>query len=535
MSQYTLTVVDTTGIQDYIFGTNQLRQNVGASYLVECATRKWAVEALPEPHNVTDLDSEVPFTEQTIEDGQLAAEVIYAGGGNTVILFNGHDDAIAFARRLTRTVLTQAPGLQVVLVHKDFDWQKEALGGEKGIIAQAMTNLTKKKADHLESSPILGLGITAACAFTGLPAVPQDIERHLISAEVKAKLDAESEANRRLLRLFNFGDHGVDHEPARDFDDFGRTKGESSYIAVIHTDGNGMGQRIQRNRSKFPEASENRDYIRAMRRFSISVQLAASEALQSTIERLFEMIQHEDDGDYMGKNKEIRIQDNKLPFRPIVFGGDDVTFVCDGRLGLSLAAYYLKQFCSHQLADGAPAHCRAGIAVVKTHYPFARAYTLAEELCNSAKVYIKKRQQPPYDEDGLTAMDWHFAVSGLVRDLSEVRDLEYSEGSLLMRPIRVTDPERHWPSWSTFRRIVKEFQTGDQWVERRNKVMGLREALRSGPESVKHFLAVYNVGRLPPIAHQPDMESRGWQGGRCGYFDAIEAMDFFVPLEGEEP
>jgi hypothetical protein len=26
-----------------------------------------------------------------------------------------------------------------------------------------------------------------------------------------------------------------------------------------------------------------------------------------------------------------------LPFRPIVFGGDDVTFICDGRLGLSLA------------------------------------------------------------------------------------------------------------------------------------------------------------------------------------------------------
>jgi hypothetical protein len=25
-----------------------------------------------------------------------------------------------------------------------------------------------------------------------------------------------------------------------------------------------------------------------------------------------------------------------LPFRPLVYGGDDVTFVCDGRLGLVL-------------------------------------------------------------------------------------------------------------------------------------------------------------------------------------------------------
>ncbi len=34
MAKYTLTVVDTTGIQPYLFGTNSLRQNAGASYLV---------------------------------------------------------------------------------------------------------------------------------------------------------------------------------------------------------------------------------------------------------------------------------------------------------------------------------------------------------------------------------------------------------------------------------------------------------------------------------------------------------------------
>jgi len=25
---------------------------------------------------------------------------------------------------------------------------------------------------------------------------------------------------------------------------------------------------------------------------------------------------------------------------------------------------------------------------------------------------------------------------------------------------------------------------------------------------------------------------QGWQGGECGYFDVIEALDMFVPLEG---
>lgn len=31
-----LTIIDTTGIQDYIFNTNKLRHIVGASFLVNC-------------------------------------------------------------------------------------------------------------------------------------------------------------------------------------------------------------------------------------------------------------------------------------------------------------------------------------------------------------------------------------------------------------------------------------------------------------------------------------------------------------------
>jgi hypothetical protein len=529
MSQYTLTVVDTSGIQDYIFGTNQLQQNVGASYLVDCATRKWVAEALPNPHNVIDLDDrEKPFTDQAIEDGGLKAEVVYAGGGNTVILFASHDLAVEFSRRLTRNVLLKAPGLRIVLAHQEFDWHSQPLGGESGAVCKAMSTLALHKAEPPSSSPLLGLGITAACIYTGLPAVVEEPEEHrLVSAEVKAKLDAECSAHDRLKSLVDW----YGYEVPKDFDDFGRTVGESSYIAVVHTDGNEMGKRIQRVRDRFPTADKNRQYIQAMRAFSISVQDAAGDALQSTVDKLARAVVDGKIGD------EIELRDNKLPLRPIVFGGDDVTFVCDGRLGLSLASYYLEQFSSHGLADGEPTHCRAGIAVVKTHYPFARAYALAEDLCASAKAYIRERQQPPYNENGLTALDWHFAVGGLVRDLKQVRELEYQvsgEGTLLMRPIRLSDSDGDWRSWNTFSRITQEFRAGEKWAERRNKIKALRDALRTGREAVEHFRAVYSLNELPPILGQPDMAVQGWQGGRCGYFDAIEAMDFCVLLEGDE-
>lgn len=39
MTQFWLVIVDTTGIQSYIFGSNRLRENVGASYLVHQATQ----------------------------------------------------------------------------------------------------------------------------------------------------------------------------------------------------------------------------------------------------------------------------------------------------------------------------------------------------------------------------------------------------------------------------------------------------------------------------------------------------------------
>ena len=52
MASFVLTVVDTQGIQPYIFGTNRLAQNVGASFLVKEATHRWVAEALPAPNNV---------------------------------------------------------------------------------------------------------------------------------------------------------------------------------------------------------------------------------------------------------------------------------------------------------------------------------------------------------------------------------------------------------------------------------------------------------------------------------------------------
>jgi hypothetical protein len=348
----------------------------------------------------------------------------------------------------------------------------------------------------------------------------------IISAEVKAKTDAAEEAHKRLENLLGLNDYKI----PKDFEDFGRTRGESSYIAVVHIDGNQMGMRIKKYIQQ--NSPDNRSLIDAQRKFSNSIEKTAQEVLKKTTGLLVNAIKPDEKGSKKIAGT-IELRENKIPFRPIVLGGDDLTFASDGRLGLTLASYYLRESSKKNLVDKKPFYCRAGVAVIKTRFPFARGYALAEELCASAKKRIAELRDP--GEDDATVMDWHFAAGGLLEDLEAIRKREYTvkKGEFLyMRPVSLSCDSKDWRSWTTFERLVREFKEGETWKDRRNKVKALRETLRIGSgEAVEYFLKAYNLTRLPDIPEMPEMSRRGWQAGRCGYFDAIEAMDFYIPLE----
>lgn len=519
MPRLIVTAVNTTGIQNYIFGSNVLKHNVGASYLVRSATQDWVYEELVALGS-SNIDQKGHFNSQTIETDSLTSELVYAGGGNTVILFHSQDIARDFTRRLTRRVLTQAPGLQLVVCHTEFDWQAEALSQ---VVQTVLEKVSQKKRNLIVSTPLLGVSVTADCQYTGLPAVEKNKDNKRISAEIQAKETAFETAHSTLTQLLPLNGYEI----PKDFDDFGRTRGESSYIGVIHTDGNGMGKRVAAIADRYPHPGDNRSYIQAIRDFSQSVKQAAQDALVATYNQLIQSI---------GPNNKIgdvvSIRDRKLPLRPIVMGGDDVTFVCDGRLALTLTEFYLRQVTARTLTDNKPLSVRAGIAVVKSHFPFARAYALAEDLTRSAKGYIKERAAPPFYEQDLSAMDWHVAVSGVTLNLQQIRQREYTvpDGQLMMRPLRLASSSNDWRSWENFITIINGFRS-DKWNERRNKIIALRDALRKGEKAVRAFLQVHALPDLPVIPGNPDSAKTGWVGKHCVCFDAIEALEFFVPLK----
>ncbi|CBN58549.1 MULTISPECIES: Cas10/Cmr2 second palm domain-containing protein [Kamptonema] len=547
MSEYVVTILDTTGIQSYIFNTNRLRENIGASYLISQATGdldpstddwvKKKLEELGVPKN---------RQQEPIKNSGLNAELVYAGGGNAMLLFKSIDIAKDFTRKLSMQILEHAPGLNIVVAHCEFNWDNDCL--YEKVEKLHIEELEKQKRARIPSAPLLGLGVTALCNSTQLPAVNtnegyiKDIDREdicLVSRETEAKLKVVSSkhgepANQALKKRFADVLHQTDYQFPYRMDHLGRSRGESSYYAVIHADGNGMGERFKEYGK---DSRDNSDYVNRMRGLSNSVNKASLAAVKKVVNVLINSIHS--DGKVMGRFS-IFTQDGKhyLPFRPLVYGGDDVTFVCDGRLGLALATIYLQALQKPLLADGKQMRACAGVCIVKSHYPFARAYSLSEALCNNTKEFVREQKQQWAKE--FSGIDWHIAASGLFGTIGDIRQREYqvSTGELTMRPVLLQEEENEWRNWSNFINTVECFNSNrdekecQEWKERKNKILALREKLREGQPATKHFLKAYRIDRLPLMKGGDEIVLRetGWTEEHCGYFDAIEAMDFYFPL-----
>ncbi|MUH00444.1 hypothetical protein F7734_52510 [Scytonema sp. UIC 10036] len=562
MNNLVATVIDTTGIQKYIFCTNRLRENIGGSYLVQAATNEWVKECLGELGQVYIPNDETEdFKAYIPTNREILGELVYTGGGNTILLFKTEEYAKRFTQKLTTKILHEAPGLNIVIAHQVFDWDKDSLQEviEKKLIQEKLENQKRKPKS---SMPVLGLGVTASCNSTGLVAVDNSTrygipanDNYLISREIVAKLKAVDRNHNELANLklknsifkgLNLGNYHIPY----DVDDVGRSEGDSSYIAIVHADGNRLGNRFQ---DYLKTASNNEDCIIKMRKFSQVVNNAGKSALRAIAKSLIDLIIIDDNravikyvditsGEILNKIV-LQTRDGKtyLPFRPLVYAGDDITFVCDGRLGLSLAAKLLEKF--EEFTSNLPdykekATACAGIAIVKTHYPFAKAYALSEALCSNAKKWMKEKTND-YEKLIFSALDWHIAASGLIGSIHEIRKREYEVkipewnkiASLIMRPIHSCSYENEWRTWSNCAKVIHEFNTHKDWKDKRNKVMQLRDALRQGHEATKQFRQLHSLENLPKFSQaNTKLGEEGWWNGICAYFDAIEAMEFYIPL-----
>ena len=534
-----LLILDTTQIQTYVFGSNRLKENIGASYLVARATQDWVTECLA--------------------TSGASAELLYAGGGNAVIQFHEADGLMQFNRVYSQKCLETAPNLQIVSSHIDFNPQDSLSAAMKDLFKENARN----KASRALHLPLQGLGVTVQCHSTRQPATGLvDAGNNIkmpASSEIRAKFAATARSDhnktpsladqrlQEMLPLDKLNPTGIPLSYPIEFDNLGRSMQDFSYIAVVHADGDNMSGLMEGILDRHPDPENNEDLIKDIAQFSNHIKEVSQKALRQTLQRVCNLITDKDDKKVIIHSitdpdpleiaqitlmEDIDNQSYYLPVRPIVFGGDDMTLVCDGRLGLGIATVYLNEFsleAKKRFGSDQPVTASAGIVITKSHYPFSHAYQLAEDACNNAKNYKRAK----FIDKPVPCLDWHFAGSGLSGDLEHIRKMEYEVryGSLTQRPVTLDASGTDGRNWLAVEKCVDQFQS-PQWLMKRNKMKALREALREGKTAVAQFQKKYQQ-QLPAIFNNNSIHDTGWSDETCCYFDALELADWFIPVSRE--
>lgn len=352
------------GIQDFIFRTNELKHIVGASELVEqiCTT--------------------------AFDEFAVNGESIVRAAGNIKFIFNEKTDCEKAVREFPKKVMTMAPGITisqaVALFDNDFGKAVDEL--------EASLKTQRNKVPQSVTAGLMGIKRTNN---TGLPItkVEKDKDNKDIylddatRAKLKKTLEFEEtekkDTGARVWELCkkSFGIKVLKKNVAYNISEI---TGKNDWIAIIHADGNGFGQVIQK-------VGKDKDKFKT---FSKTLDIATRNAARTAFTALL--------------NKGKINTEGIIPIRPVVLDGDDMTAIIRGDLAIDYATEFIKAFEDETGKDTKKEETGkklsnileeykvfedgknyltacAGIAFIKSSYPFYYGYQLAEELCGQAK------------------------------------------------------------------------------------------------------------------------------------------------------
>lgn len=335
------------GIQSFIFQTNELKDIVGASELVEQICTEEFERLLSEDLNI-DKDN---------------FKLLLRAAGNIKCEFHNEEDCRKIVLYFPKMVMEMAPGITIsqAVIKYDSDF------------GQAVDELERRLRSQ-RNRPALSLttglmGIERSRA-TGLPAVEKEGRNDYYDKSVVRKRKYIGEAHLDLCKNA-FGKAASEKRVIYDVNKINDTFG-NNWIAVIHIDGNGLGQVVQRvgkNAEKF-------------RDFSINLDESTKAAAQSAYNAVCDSF----------------CKEAYIPIRPIVLGGDDFTVICRADFAVEYAEAFIRAF-ETETKDRVGGILRennvfysknhltacGGIAFIKSSYPFYYGYELAEALCSEAK------------------------------------------------------------------------------------------------------------------------------------------------------
>lgn len=508
-----LVIVEVGKKQEYIFRSNKLQEIVGASMIIR--------------HVSEDMPK------RWIRDDR---QVILEGGGHSIYFFGDEDAGRQFISEFSLEVAKQFPGLELVLATVPFNFDEDLL---PVFIDKLFAELNRKKASGLPPKQY-SFGIEERCASTRLPASEYTRQEHRpVSSEIFAKLTfyEENLAKNYFKELVV---PGHSDKMAKLMDDLEDHRGKT---AVVHMDGNQMGAKLLAfkrycvQRQGETVSAFNERYRQEFQQFSREIDERYKQAFRSMMQELTNWVKSND-------SPEFKRYRQGIPYRPIIFAGDDISFILPGALGVEAARIMLEKLEQHPLIIGGESHWMhacAGIAIVRSGFPFARAHELAEQLCAASKtrILIDQEDGKLVDKEGraidASAFDFHILQGDWSGSLHHWRKREYQgmdrDGvyRLTMKPLYLTGRYNSlkgacygWDDYlETYARL-----TGGKLA--RSKIKGLRSVLKRGPAESRRYIMEHGLAKeLGTLSNIPLAEGEMFTSTDrvCPYYDAIEAMD----------
>ncbi|MDP2767556.1 MAG: hypothetical protein Q8O41_08930, partial [Candidatus Methanoperedens sp.] len=168
----TVVFLEVASIQQYVFVSNKLKENLGASYLVENIFKDNLKTAFERISLKLDLNEWLKNPDQIhICEQGIEAEIGYIGGGNALLLFKENDFAVKLARQWSKNLLIETPGLVPSIAISDLECS--ALSDRVNFQLEMDKLLKKLRINKNNYQPQTALprhGITAECSHTGLSA-----------------------------------------------------------------------------------------------------------------------------------------------------------------------------------------------------------------------------------------------------------------------------------------------------------------------------------------------------------------------------
>ncbi|MEM1370400.1 MAG: hypothetical protein AAGG02_20850 [Cyanobacteria bacterium P01_H01_bin.15] len=565
MQRYFLVLIETSSNQEYIFATNKLKENIGASELTYQAGTQWVLQAIAEEtgqsplgvwSGVARLRNQLrnPTLNPPIEASSTIVEILTAASGKALLLTKKEASAKSIISFVTRQALINAPGLDVCGVYVPIeDWEGD------GSLAEAVKSAHElfESVRTLRPSPqqrFLRLPIISNCSTSGFPAskletlsnaqLSEGGQAKPISLISEIKRQSSSNAKQRLIEL--------DKRLAPQIDGIINNEFEpepSSWLGIVHADGNGLGQIFLRF-GDYPSNQSSRNYVQTYRDFSLSLDECTEAAFKKALEKIFSE------------------QRNTIPLVPLILGGDDLTVICDGHYALEFSREFLLAFeqqttqnptiasiAQHFFGVERLSAC-AGIAIVKRHFPFSIAYNLAEQLIKSAKS-VKELVQcddsvdmPEKTPVPCSAIDFHILYDSVRVELADIRERlqPEPETKLFNRPYVVTEAtllqnarlsgqiwaDRHrWKllsdrvSWLTDKQAEDALPSSQYHALRKSLYLG-QAAADSQYNLIcqRYGLDQYAESSEETGSESPSLFFEDIEGKATTFLDALDAKDF---------